>query len=202
MSEQKQNPEIRRVTGRAVYVPGNDIDTDRIIPARYLICVTFDDLAPGLFRDVRFNEDGSPKSHPLNETSRQGAAVLISDENFGCGSSREHAPQAIQKSGFQAVIAGSFAEIFYGNCNTLGMPCAEMTTGPRKELAAMVDADPQLEVELDVDRQEVRAGDKAWPVTIRAAARQSFLDGSWDPLSGLLEAKDQVRERAQQLRYI
>ena len=115
---------ITRVAGRAVHVPGNDIDTDRIIPARFMKCVTFDGLGEYLFYDVRKNADGSDKPHPLNEARFRGASILLSGVNFGCGSSREHAPQALQKFGIRAVIAEGFAEIFFGNSVTLGMPCA------------------------------------------------------------------------------
>src|SRR5471030_1654737 len=114
---------ITSVTGRGVCVPGNDIDTDRIIPARYLKCVTFDGLGEGLFADVRRNPDGSEKPHPLNEARFKGATILLSGANFGCGSSREHAPQAIQKYGFKAVVAENFAQILFGNSITLGIPC-------------------------------------------------------------------------------
>ncbi|MEI6053075.1 MAG: isopropylmalate isomerase, partial [Opitutaceae bacterium] len=113
---------ITSVTGRAVNVPGNDIDTDRIIPARFMKCVTFDGLGEFLFYDVRKQLDGSEKPHPLNEPRFKGATILLSGANFGCGSSREHAPQAIAKYGFKAVIAENFAEIFFGNSTTLGIP--------------------------------------------------------------------------------
>src|SRR5271155_3697611 len=112
---------ITRVAGRAVHVPGDDIDTDRIIPARYMKCVTFDGLGEFLFHDVRFDENGRPKAHPLNDPEFQGATILIAGRNFGCGSSREHAPQAIYRSGFRAIVAESFAEIFFGNSTTLGL---------------------------------------------------------------------------------
>ena len=121
-----------KLSGRAVYVPGNDIDTDRIIPARFLKCVTFDELGPSLFYDARFSEDGTSKNHPLDQAQFKGAEVLISDANFGCGSSREHAPQAIQKFGLKAVIAGSFAEIFHGNWSLYS--CAKISpTDHRRE---------------------------------------------------------------------
>ena len=115
---------ITSVSGRAVTVPGNDIDTDRIIPARFMKCVTFDGLGEFLFYDVRKNADGSDRAHPLNDPRFKGATILLSGANFGCGSSREHAPQAIQKYGFKAVVAENFAEIFFGNSVTLGIPCA------------------------------------------------------------------------------
>ena len=115
---------ITSITGRGVVVPGNDIDTDRIIPARFMKCVTFDGLGEYLFHDVRKNADGTDKPHPLNQPRFKGATILLSGANFGCGSSREHAPQAIQKYGFKAIVAENFAEIFFGNGTTLGVPCA------------------------------------------------------------------------------
>src|SRR5215212_11845710 len=118
---------ITSVTGRGVYVPGNDIDTDRIIPARFRKCVTFDGLGQYFFYDVRFDERDKPRVHPLNDARFAGASILISNRNFGCGSSREHAPQAIAKAGFKAVIAEGFAEIFFGNATTLGMPCVTLS---------------------------------------------------------------------------
>jgi len=123
---------ITRVAGRAVHVPGNDIDTDRIIPARFMKCVTFDGLGAYLFYDMRKNADGSEKPHPLNDPRFKGATVLLSGMNFGCGSSREHAPQALQKYGIRAVIAEGFAEIFYGNSTTLGMPCVTASRARRR----------------------------------------------------------------------
>ena len=123
--------------------PGNDIDTDRIIPARFLKCVTFDELGPSLFYDERFAEDGTSKDHPLDKAQNKGAEILMSDDNFGCGSSREHAPQAIQKFGLKAVIAGSFAEIFHGNCTTLGIPCLMMEKADREKLASSLAMDPE-----------------------------------------------------------
>ena len=133
---------INKISGKGVYVEGNDIDTDRIIPARFLKCVTFDELGPALFYDVRFDSEGKSVNHPLDDPRHAGAEILISDANFGCGSSREHAPQAIQKFGLKAVIAESFAEIFYGNCTTLGIPCVMMEKAERAKLAVLVESDP------------------------------------------------------------
>src|SRR5580698_9770742 len=135
---------ITRVAGRAVNVPGNDIDTDRLIPARYLKCVTFDGLGEFLFYDLRKNADGTDKPHTLNDPRFKGASILFSGANFGCGSSREHAPQAIQKYGFRAIVAESFAEIFFGNCTTLGMPCLCAGRGEIAQIAAAIEADPKM----------------------------------------------------------
>src|SRR6478735_3234953 len=128
---------IERVEGRGVHVPGEDIDTDRIIPARFLKCVTFDGLGEHLFKDVRFRQDGSKTGHPLDDPRFAGATVLVAGRNFGCGSSREHAPQSIAKAGFKAMVAESFAEIFFGNCTTLGIPCV---TASREDIAKITAA--------------------------------------------------------------
>src|SRR5690606_30539197 len=118
---------ILKVTGRAVPVVADDVDTDRIIPARFMKCITFDGLGEFAFYDERKNEDGSNKPHPLNEPRYAGAKILISGANFGCGSSREHAPQSLHKYGFRGIVAESFAEIFFGNSCTLGIPCMKVS---------------------------------------------------------------------------
>lgn len=193
---------ISRVTGRAVPVPGDDIDTDRIIPARYLKCVTFDDLGEHLFRDVRFDEEGRPKGHPLDDPRFQGASVLLSGANFGCGSSREHAPQSLYRHGIRAVIAVSFAEIFFGNCTTLGLPCVEAGREEITRIAEAVKADPNLEVTVDLERCEVTAGDLVVEVRIPESARTALLEGRWDPIADLLEGREQVAATAETLPYL
>lgn len=190
---------IREARGRAVAVPGDDIDTDRIIPARYLKCVTFDGLGDALFYDERFDEAGRRRGHPIDDPRHAGAAILITGDNFGCGSSREHAPQAIQRAGFRGIVAGSFAEIFFGNATTLGLVCARVSAADRAALARQVAEDPTLEVVLDVDAQEVRAGAARYPADIGASAREALLSGYWDPIGELLEGSDQVTAVARAL---
>src|SRR2546425_4280264 len=142
---------ITSIAGRAVNVPGNDIDTDRIIPARFMKCVTFDGLGEFLFYDVRKDTTtGQDTAHPLNDPRFKGATVLLSGANFGCGSSREHAPQAIQKYGFKAIVAENFAEIFFGNCTTLGIPCATASRTDIAKIAAAIEKNPQTEDVIDV----------------------------------------------------
>jgi len=192
---------ITKVAGRGVYVPGNDIDTDRIIPARFLKCVTFDELGPSLFFDERFDADGNSKGHPLDEDKHAGAEILISDDNFGCGSSREHAPQAIQKFGLKAVIAGSFAEIFHGNCTTLGIPCVVMDQENRSRLAAQVESNPDEELILDLEGQQIIFANEIYPMTMKASTREAFLAATYDPLDNLLSARDQIQDTAQKLGY-
>jgi 3-isopropylmalate/(R)-2-methylmalate dehydratase small subunit len=193
---------ITSVRGRAVHVPGDDIDTDRIIPARFMKCVTFDGLGEFLFRDVRMHPDGAPKSHPLNEPKFKDATILISGANFGCGSSREHAPQAIYRHGFRGVVAESFAEIFFGNCTTLGIPCFSVARADREVLGAAVTADPSLEVVLDVEKAEIRFGGRTIPATMRDSARKGLVTGQWDPIAELLENAEQVASTARKLIYV
>ncbi len=193
---------ISRVAGRAVHVPGNDIDTDRIIPARYLKCVTFDGLGEFLFRDVRKNPDGSDRPHPLNDPRRKGASVLLTGANFGCGSSREHAPQALYKHGIRAVIAEGFAEIFLGNSTTLGMPCVVASREDISRIAAAVEADPATEVAVDLAAQRVSFAGKTASVSIRESARDALVNGRWDPIGELLEGAPEAKRVASRLRYI
>ncbi|HXA15103.1 MAG TPA: 3-isopropylmalate dehydratase small subunit [Opitutaceae bacterium] len=193
---------ITQITGRGVFVPGNDIDTDRIIPARFMKCVTFDGLGEFLFHDVRKNADGTDKPHPLNEPRFKGATILLSGANFGCGSSREHAPQAIQKYGFRAVVAESFAEIFFGNCTTLGIPCAAAAREDIAKIAAAIAANPQTEVVVDVAAQEIRFGGQKVKADVREAARDALVNGRWDPIGELLEGRAAVAAATVRLPYL
>ena len=193
---------ITSIAGRAVSVPGNDIDTDRIIPARFMKCVTFDGLGEFLFYDVRKHADGTDKPHPLNEARFKGATILLSGANFGCGSSREHAPQAIQKYGFRAVVAEGFAEIFFGNSTTLGMPCAVASREDIAKIAAAVDRDPQTEVTLDVAKQEIRFAGQTVKAAVRDSARDALVNGRWDAIGELLDGLPAVKTTAAKLPYL
>lgn len=192
---------ITRVVGRAVPVPGDDMDTDRIIPARFMKCVTFDGLGEHLFHDDRFHEDGRLKEHPLDDPRFKGAEILVGGRNFGCGSSREHAPQAVARFGLKALIAESFAEIFFGNCVALGLPCVCCRRVDLDALSTAVAADPQTEVTVDLEASEVHFGGHRVPCTIKENARRAFLDGEWDSLSLLLNGADQVAAVAAKLPY-
>lgn len=192
---------IPKVSGRGVYVHGNDIDTDRIIPARFLKCVTFDELGPSLFADERFDSAGKSRGHVLDKPEHKGASILISDANFGCGSSREHAPQAIQKFGFTAVIAESFAEIFHGNCTTLGIPCVAMEKADREKLDALITEDPEADVIIDVEGLRVICANNIFNVTMKESAREAFLAATYDPLDTLLAQKSSIDKTASRLGY-
>jgi 3-isopropylmalate/(R)-2-methylmalate dehydratase small subunit len=193
---------ITQVTGTAVYVPGSDIDTDRIIPARFMKCVTFDGLGEYLFYDVRKDADGRDKDHPLNDPRFKGASILLAGVNFGCGSSREHAPQAIYRYGFRAVVAESFAEIFFGNCTTLGIPCAVAAAADLQRLREAVEADPALPVTVDVEKNRVFFGNENFTVNIPDAARDALTSGRWDPIADLLEGEAATAAAAKALDYM
>jgi 3-isopropylmalate/(R)-2-methylmalate dehydratase small subunit len=194
--------QIKQVQGRAVYVPGDDIDTDQIIPARFLMCVTFDALGGQLFWDARKNKDGSDKPHPLNDARYAGASVMLVGANFGCGSSREHAPQSIHKAGFRAIVGESFAEIFFGNSTTLGIPCVSLKRTEIAELAAAVQRDPSIEITVDVEKLEVRANGKTYKTELKPSARDALVRGEWDPIAQLLEGKAAVEQTAKTLPYL
>lgn len=193
---------VTHITGTGVYVPGSDIDTDRIIPARFMKCVTFDGLGEFAFYDARFDKDGKSAGHPLDNPRFKGAGILLSGVNFGCGSSREHAPQALSKFGIKAVIAESFAEIFFGNCTTLGIPCVVATGEDIKSLASAIEADPKVEIRVDVEKQRVFFGDKNFTVHIPDAARDALISGKWDAIGELLEAKDAVAAKMKEMGWV
>lgn len=190
--------EIHAVTGRGVPLVLDDIDTDRIIPARFLRCVTFDGLGQHAFADDRQQDP----AHPFNQPEYQGATILVSGRNFGCGSSREHAPQALLRWGIQAIVAESFAEIFFGNCTALGIPCLRAARADLDRLGAALVANPQAEVVVDLDALQVRSGDISFPVTTLDSARSSLVSGNWDFLGQLLDGADQARETASRLPYL
>lgn len=186
------------ITGRGVTVPGNDIDTDRIIPARFLKCVTFDALGEGLFADDR--KVGG--LHPLDDPRHTGAAILLTGANFGCGSSREHAPQAIKKSGFRAVVAENYAEIFFGNATNIGLVCVNAARDDIRQISAAVAADPTLLVTVDLAARRIRFGAESVPLEMRESARDALMHGRWDPIGELLEGAAAVTAKAASLPYI
>lgn len=193
---------IETVTGRAVAVHGDDIDTDRIIPARFLKTITFDGLQDHLFEDDRVEARAQGRVHPIDDPAHAGAAFLLGGSNFGCGSSREHAPQAIKRWGIGAVVAVSFAEIFFGNSQMIGLPCATVTADEMQQLMARVDADPTVEFTLDLTRQTLEGGGVTLPVTMPESLRAALLSGDWDATSLLLARYDEVERTAARLPYV
>jgi 3-isopropylmalate/(R)-2-methylmalate dehydratase small subunit len=190
---------IKKITGRAVPVEGDDIDTDRIIPARYMRCVTFDGLGEFLFRDIRQTQDGKSTNHTIDQAKFKGATILVSGMNFGCGSSREHAPQAIVRAGFKAVIAGNFAEIFFGNSTTLGLPCVSAKKEDLQALTQLISSEPSTEVGINLENLKVTAGKLSFPVTMKASAQQGLLSGRYDAIADLLNNLPKVQELAAHL---
>ena len=195
---------VKQVTGRAVFIPGADIDTDRIIPARFMKCVTFDGLGEFAFYDVRFNsETGEKTDHPLNDPRFAGASILVAGVNFGCGSSREHAPQSLRKYGFNGVIAESFAEIFFGNSTTLAMPCVIASAADIVKLRDAIETDPSTAVTIDVDKLRVTTSEGLdFPVTMPDSARDALVSGRWDPIQELLDNDKAIEAKARELHYV
>lgn len=193
---------INQVTGKGVFVPGDDVDTDRIIPARFMKCITFDGLGEYLFYDVRKTESGEDKKHNLNDPRFAEASIIISGNNFGCGSSREHAPQSILRAGYVAVIAGSFAEIFFGNSTNLGVICAIASDVDRKAIAQAIDINPEIEISIDVENLRICYGENIVSCEIKPGARDSFLSGRYDPLDELLQGAVEVSKTAGSLTYM
>lgn len=193
---------ITTITGPAVAVRGNDIDTDRIIPARFLKAVTFDGMGEGLFFDARKAVTAAGQVHPLDDPRFRGAKILLTGANFGCGSSREHAPQAIQKAGFRAVVAESYAEIFFGNATTIGLACVSAARADLSRLTAAVAANPALEIAVDLVAQEIRFDGRKIKLTMRDSARDALIHGRWDSIGELLEGRDAVAATASRLPYL
>jgi len=197
--------DVKRIVikGRAVPVRGNDIDTDRIIPARFLKTVVFDGLGEHSFEDDRAQLKAAGKTHPLDDARFAGARVLLVNRNFGCGSSREHAPQALIRwgQGLQAIVGESFAEIFFGNCVATGVPCAVVDAATAEALLSAVEKDPALEVQVDLRTKTVTAGSASYPFSIPDGPRTQFMEGRWDSTAELLAAKDKVRATAAKIPY-
>lgn len=194
---------IVTITGTALPLRGDNIDTDRIIPARFLRAVSFDGLEEHLFADDRAEADAvSPNSHPVADPRYAGASILLVNANFGCGSSREHAPQAIRRRGFKAVMGESFSEIFFGNAVALGMPCVSAAAADMETLIQEVERNAGLELQLDLSRMVVTAGEREMRVALPAPARQAFLSGSWDATGLLLDRFDDVERVVRRLPYV
>ena len=192
---------ISQVRGQAVNVPGDDIDTDRIIPARCMKCVTLDGLGEYLFHDVRYDSKGQPRDHSLNDPRFANASIMLSGTNFGCGSSREHAPQSLYRAGFRAIIAGNFAEIFFGNSINLGMPCVSISEDQRKQLAGIIEESPELDITINLLDSKIHASDHQFAFKLKDGARESLINGKWDPIDELLGKGEAIEEVAKLLIY-
>jgi len=193
---------ITKITGAGVPVHGNDIDTDRIIPARFLRCVSFDGLGAHAFEDDRLGEKAKGRVHPFDEKRFEGASVLVVNANFGCGSSREHAPQAIYRWGIRAIVGVSYSEIFYGNTVAMGMPCLHVSAADAEAIQTLVEADPKAQIEVDLEANEVRIAGKSFVATIPEGPRKQFLSGGWDATSELLADFGDIEAVAKKLPYV
>jgi 3-isopropylmalate/(R)-2-methylmalate dehydratase small subunit len=193
---------IERVSGRAVPVRGQDIDTDRIIPARYLKAVTFEGLEAHAFEDDRRGLKASGGLHPFDNPAYAGATLLLANANFGCGSSREHAPQALRRWGIRAVVAESFAEIFFGNSSAIGLPCVTASHDDMERLMTAVESNPTQEITLDVRSLVISGGGMTVQAGMPSGARDAFLSGDWDATALLLADYDAVDRTKARLPYI
>jgi len=190
---------IETVKGTGCVVRGDDIDTDRIIPARFMKEVTFDTMGEHAFEDARLQAKGE---HPLDDERYAGAGILIVGQNFGCGSSREHAPQALMRFGFNGFIGGSFAEIFFGNCTALGLPCVTLSDENLSKLMDSVELDPAQEITIDVAASKVRCRAGDLDAGVPEGTKQQLLEGSWDATRVLLDAGDLIEKTASGLPYV
>jgi 3-isopropylmalate/(R)-2-methylmalate dehydratase small subunit len=193
---------IRFVTGRTIVVRGNDIDTDRIVPARYLKLVTFGGFGKYAFYDERYDEEGRRKPHPFNDALHSGASVLVVNRNFGCGSSREHAPQALMRWGIRAVVGESFAEIFSGNCAQLGIPTVTLDAEEAGRLMTFAESHPKESVSVSLDEAKIAYGGVIVHCTVAPAVRGALVGGTWDTLGELLQAGRAIEETAARLPYL
>lgn len=193
---------ITEIRGQAVPLPGNDIDTDRIIPARFLRSITFAGLGEQVFCDERFDQAGNPQEHPFNQEVYKGAKILVVNQNFGCGSSREHAPQALRRFGIRAIIGESFAEIFAGNCTSLGIPVLTASPAEITALQSRIARDPAAEFVIDIAASTISFKHGSVKLQINEAVRKSLLKGTWDSLETLLERHQKIAATAEQLPYL
>jgi 3-isopropylmalate/(R)-2-methylmalate dehydratase small subunit len=193
---------ITKISGRALPMRGNDIDTDRIIPARYLKEVTFARMGEYPFFDERFDAAGNKKDHPFNDPQYGGASILFVNKNFGCGSSREHAPQALYRFGLKAVVGESFAAIFAGNCTIMGVPTVTAGAWEMDQLMRSVEEGPQTEYTLDLDNKTISYNGHRISIDLPETFRSALTSGSWDSTALLRANLDQVRKTAAKLPYL
>jgi 3-isopropylmalate/(R)-2-methylmalate dehydratase small subunit len=193
---------ITKISGTAVPLRGNDVDTDRIIPARYLKEVTFARMGDYPFFDERFDSTGKPKIHPFNDPKYKGASILLVNKNFGCGSSREHAPQALYRFGVSAIVGESFAAIFAGNCTMIGVPAVTAAQSDVELMMNTVEGDPQTRFLVDIENKTVTFGEQQIPIELPESYRTALTTGSWDSTALLRANLDQVKRIAAKLPYM
>lgn len=189
---------ITQLTGTGIPLVLDDIDTDRVIPARFLRCVTFEGIGEHAFEDDRRQD---PR-HPFDDPRYRGGSILVTGRNFGCGSSREHAPQALMRWGIKAIVGESFAEIFFGNCTSLGIPCVRAARTDLEQLGQFIETNPQQPIVVDLSALEVRYGNHAIRCDIPDSARSALTSGRWDFLAQLLDGQEQIRQTTARVPYL
>jgi len=189
---------ITQINGQCISLIGNDIDTDRIIPARFLKCVNFDSLGESVFKDDRATLKGQ---HPFDLEENKNASILVVNSNFGCGSSREHAPQALMRWGIKAIIGESFADIFYSNCIAIGIPCFTLPKKSIEEIQNYCDK-KFLFLEIDLKNSKAKSKDLSLNLEIKESSKKMFLSGEWDATSTLLENKNLIENKFNDLPYL
>ncbi|PCJ51745.1 MAG: 3-isopropylmalate dehydratase small subunit [Planctomycetota bacterium] len=194
--------EIKKISGKGIPVKGNDIDTDRIIPARFLKCVTFESLGPESFKDDRFDQEGNSKNHSFDNPNYKDANILFVNKNFGCGSSREHAPQALNRWGIKTIVGESFAEIFFGNCVAMGIPCFTVEKKVIDEIMLLIEGSPSVSISVDIENLKINVDGKEFDANIPDGPQGQLLNGSWDATSQLLENEKEVKDVASSLPYV
>jgi len=198
MTATEDGKAVRRVAGTGVPLRGDDIDTDQIVPARFLKEVTFDNMGKYAFYDARRDDDGSMNDHPLNVYTGN---ILVINDNFGCGSSREHAPQALMRWGVEAIVGESFAEIFADNCKSLGIPTVTLEPDDVKEIQARIEDDPETPLEIDMEKERVVAGEDEYEASISEAQKEVLVEGIWDTTALMRSSLDRAKETHDNLPY-
>ncbi len=190
---------IKTITGMSFHLSGNDIDTDRIIPARFLKCISFDALGDHVFADDRKEPN---KNHPFDDIKNTNKSILIVDKNFGCGSSREHAPQALMRWGIRGIIGQSFAEIFYGNCLALGIPCVQIPEPEILSLINSIKSNQMQDLSINIQLQKILTNDQSWNIEIGNESREMLLSGEWDATSKLISQTNKINITMENLPYL
>ncbi len=194
---------ISQIAGRGIPVCGDDIDTDRIIPARYMKEITFENTGKYAFFDARFDAEGRPKGHPFDDPRFKGGSILVVNRNFGCGSSREHAPQALMRFGIKAIIGESFAEIFAGNCQLLGVPCVTAQPEQARALQGFIEKeDSNAMLNINIEEKTLSYGDESISIIIAEGKRKNLLEGSWNTLGMLVSGLPEAKKTSEKLPYI
>lgn len=193
---------IVQVAGKGIPVKGNDIDTDRIIPARFMKTITFNGLGKYAFYDARFDSKGKELNHPFNYSKFEGASVLVVNKNFGCGSSREHAPQALAKFGIKAIVGESFAEIFAGNCQMIGIVCVTAGKSDVDSLQKFIEQEQGAMINVNINQKKVSFGDTSIPINIPESWRITLVEGTWDTLGLLVDSLDKTKQLSEKIPYL